>query len=78
MWTHFHYKFDDNFSVELDQDMTSLVAKFSEHYHDAWAARKQENGWSYGEAWSDESKTHPRLKPYNMLSDFVSYIILLC
>lgn len=45
------------------------MQKFSEHYHDAWASRKLENGWTYGEQWSDATKSHPRLKPYNTLSD---------
>ena len=55
----------------MDQDITTLVAKFSEHYHDAWAATKLENGWGFGDTWSDEQKSHPRLKPYNMLSEYV-------
>ena len=47
-----------------------MVQKFSEHYHDAWAKRKLENGWNYGDSWSDEVKTHPRLKPPHMLSEY--------
>lgn len=57
-------------SVVLNNDLNTIVQKFSEHYHDAWASRKLENGWAYGEQWSDSSKTHPRLKPYNMLNDY--------
>jgi len=56
--------------VVLNNDLNQIVQKFSEHYHDAWASRKLENGWTYGEQWSDANKTHPRLKPYNMLSDY--------
>lgn len=58
------------FSVVLNNDLNQIVQKFSEHYHDAWASRKLENGWTYGEQWSDVNKTHPRLKPYNMLNDY--------
>lgn len=58
--------------ITLDNDLNSIVQKFSEHYHDAWASRKMETGWTYGESWSDASKTHTRLKPYNMLNDYVS------
>ena len=58
--------------VELDQDITDLVKKFSEHYHDAWAARKQENGWTYADTRNDDARHHPRLKPYSMLSEYVS------
>lgn len=58
------------FSVVLNNDLNQIVQKFSEHYHDAWASRKLENGWTHGEQWSDANKTHPRLKPYNMLNDY--------
>ncbi|GBP39010.1 Ryanodine receptor [Eumeta japonica] len=57
-------------SVALNNDLNTIVQKFSEHYHDAWASRKIENGWVYGESWSDSQKMHPRLKPYNMLNDY--------
>lgn len=62
------------FSVALNNDLNSIVQKFSEHYHDAWASRKMENGWVHGEQWSDSSKSHPRLKPYAMLNDYVRII----
>ncbi|XP_058809913.1 ryanodine receptor [Phymastichus coffea] len=57
-------------NIVLDNDLNQIVQKFSEHYHDAWASRKLENGWNYGEQWSDMNKTHPRLKPYNTLNDY--------
>ncbi|KAI4471407.1 ran binding protein 9-related [Holotrichia oblita] len=57
-------------SVQLNNDLNTIVQKFSEHYHDAWGQRKLENGWQYGESWSDANKTHPRLKPYSMLNDY--------
>ncbi|XP_063865194.1 ryanodine receptor-like isoform X5 [Scylla paramamosain] len=60
----------DTTDVHLDEDIQDLIKKFSEHYHDAWASRKLESGWSYGETWSGEEKLHPRLKPFNMLSDY--------
>lgn len=60
--------------ITLDNDLNSIVQKFSEHYHDAWASRKMENGWAYGEGWSDSTKTHPRLKPYHMLNDYVRHL----
>lgn len=56
--------------VQLNNDLNLIVQKFSEHYHDAWASRKLENGWTYGESWSDVNKTHPRLKPCSMLNDY--------
>jgi len=60
-------------SVVLDNDLNTIVQKFSEHYHDAWASRKLEGGWIYGEQFSDSGKVHPRLKPYNMLNDYVRH-----
>ncbi|KAG5681994.1 hypothetical protein PVAND_011393 [Polypedilum vanderplanki] len=57
-------------SVNLNNDLNTCIQKFSEHYHDAWASRKLENGWTYGDQWSDTQKSHPRLKPYSMLSDY--------
>ncbi|KAL5285595.1 hypothetical protein ACFFRR_007348 [Megaselia abdita] len=56
--------------VQLDNDLNSIVQKFSEHYHDAWASRKFENGWVHAEQWSDLQKHHPRLKPYSSISDY--------
>ncbi|XP_017959316.1 ryanodine receptor isoform X9 [Drosophila navojoa] len=60
----------DTNNVHLDNDLNSLVQKFSEHYHDAWASRRLEGGWTYGEIRSDIERKHPRLKPYNMLSEY--------
>jgi len=62
----------DTNNVHLDNDLNSLVQKFSEHYHDAWASRRLEGGWTYGDIRSDNDRKHPRLKPYNMLSEYVS------
>ncbi|KAK2706501.1 hypothetical protein QYM36_016513 [Artemia franciscana] len=56
--------------VIMNQDLTNLVQQFSEHYHDAWALRKMENGWAYGQEWNDQLKTHPRLKQYHLLSEY--------
>ncbi|CAG0880143.1 unnamed protein product [Darwinula stevensoni] len=60
----------DSLGVTLTAELNDVVQKFSENYHDAWAARKMENGWAYGDTWNDEHKTHPRLKPYSMLSEY--------
>ncbi|KAK3867881.1 hypothetical protein Pcinc_026695, partial [Petrolisthes cinctipes] len=60
----------DTTEVQLDTDIQDLIKKFSEHFHDAWASRKLENSWVYGETYSTDEKLHPRLKPYTMLSDY--------
>ncbi|XP_030749975.1 ryanodine receptor isoform X1 [Sitophilus oryzae] len=59
-------------TVQLSNDLNNIVQQFSEHYHDAWASRKLENGWRYGEQYSgwEGNKSHPRLKPYSMLTDY--------
>uniref|UniRef100_T1E1N4 Putative ryanodine receptor n=1 Tax=Cupiennius salei TaxID=6928 RepID=T1E1N4_CUPSA len=57
-------------AVQLTPDLTNVIVKFAEHYHDAWASRKMGNGWVYGDYWSDERKSHPRLKPYSLLGDW--------
>ncbi|XP_041448917.1 ryanodine receptor isoform X10 [Drosophila obscura] len=60
----------DTNSVHLDNDLNSLVQKFSEHYHDAWASRRLEGSWTYGDIRSESERKHPRLKPYNMLTEY--------
>ncbi|XP_043197981.1 ryanodine receptor-like isoform X5 [Amphibalanus amphitrite] len=60
----------DTSSVALTKEMVDVIQKFSDHYHDAWASRKLENGWFYGEEYNREERTHPRLKPPYMLSEY--------
>ena len=40
----------DTSNIALTNELNTLVQKFSEHYHDAWAQRKQEAGWAYSGA----------------------------
>jgi ryanodine receptor 2 len=56
--------------VQLNNELNTLVQKFSEHYHDAWAQQRQESGWTYGQERDEEQKKHNRLKPYSMLDNF--------
>ncbi|CAG9530378.1 unnamed protein product [Cercopithifilaria johnstoni] len=56
--------------VIFDDDLKSVIAKFAEHFHDSWASRKIEKGWNYGELYSRQHLTHPRLKPFALLPDF--------
>ena len=57
--------------IALTNELNTLVQKFSEHYHDAWAQRKQEAGWTYsgGGEKNEPQRKHPRLKPYGMLDN---------
>ncbi len=41
----------------------------AEEYHDLWRELKEEEGWEYGETYSEEAMTHPSLVPYDKLSD---------
>lgn len=50
--------------------MNNLIVKFSEHWHDAWARRKLNNGWKYGEPYNWHERIHPRLRPYNKLTEY--------
>lgn len=54
--------------MDLNNDLLQLVSKFSEHYHDAWAQRKFEAGWTYDQRTIRERKLHNRLKPFHNLS----------
>ena len=55
--------------VGLSNELNTLVQKFSEHYHDSWAVKKMDSGWSYGNTRDPELKSHNRLKPYSGLGE---------
>ncbi|ODN01392.1 Ryanodine receptor 44F [Orchesella cincta] len=56
--------------IQINADLNNLVIKFSEHWHDAWARRKLNNGWKYGEPYNWHERIHPRLKPYSKLTEY--------
>ncbi|KAG9509881.1 Ryanodine receptor, partial [Fragariocoptes setiger] len=58
----------DTRHVQLNADLKALASRFGEQYHEWWANRKFEHDWTYGDTWSWENKTHPRLKPYALLT----------
>ncbi|VDM84651.1 unnamed protein product [Strongylus vulgaris] len=47
-----------------------MTDTFAEHFHDSWATRKLEKGWTHGDFYSRQQLTHPRLKPFSLLKDF--------
>ncbi|VDM52160.1 unnamed protein product [Angiostrongylus costaricensis] len=55
---------------DLPRDLQTMTEKFAEHFHDSWASRKLEKGWVYGDLYSRQNSTHPRLKPFSLLRDF--------
>lgn len=46
-----------------------MVQKFAEHFHDSWASKKFEKGWTQGEIYSRVNLTHPRLKAFGQLKE---------
>uniref|UniRef100_A0A914PBN7 Ryanodine receptor Ryr domain-containing protein n=1 Tax=Panagrolaimus davidi TaxID=227884 RepID=A0A914PBN7_9BILA len=60
----------DDSKIGLNNELNTMVTKFAEHFHDSWAARKLEKGWSHGELYSRAKLLHPRLVPFNMLKDY--------
>ncbi|KAK6016518.1 ryR domain protein, partial [Ostertagia ostertagi] len=56
--------------IDLPRDLQSMTEAFAEHFHDSWASRKIEKGWVYGDLYSRQNLTHPRLKPYSQLKEF--------
>ncbi|KAK0411652.1 hypothetical protein QR680_005766 [Steinernema hermaphroditum] len=56
--------------VELRSDLATMTGRFAEHFHDSWASRKLEKGWTFGDFYSREKLTHPRLKPFGLLKDY--------
>ncbi|CAJ0957143.1 unnamed protein product, partial [Mesorhabditis belari] len=55
---------------DLNNELNTMVTKFAEHFHDSWASRKVEKGWTYDELYSRPQQNHPRLKPFAQLKDF--------
>lgn len=58
----------DTHNIELNSDLRRMAQRFSEHYHDAWASRKLDRDWTFGDQYNFKNKTHPRLKPYALLT----------
>ena len=46
------------------------MQKFSEHYHDAWAQRKMEAGWAFGDRFDDLQKVNDRIRPFATLDNY--------
>tara|TARA_B110000858_G_C17781987_1_gene465226 strand:+ start:156 stop:599 length:444 start_codon:yes stop_codon:yes gene_type:complete len=47
---------------ETEADITSMK-------HNRWMSEKVDNGWRYGLQFNEETKTDPRLRPYEQLTD---------
>lgn len=47
----------------------TLLEQIAEQIHNRWAAKRKEEGWTYGLERSDKNKKHPCLVPYEDLSE---------
>ncbi|CAD6199567.1 unnamed protein product [Caenorhabditis auriculariae] len=56
--------------IDMSRDLQQMTELFAEHFHDSWASRKLEKGWTHGDLYSRQTLTHPRLKPFSLLKDF--------
>ena len=59
----------DTSTVALSDEIEQLVERLSQNIHDNWAQRRILEGWTYGPARDDISKTHPDLVPYAALPE---------
>ena len=54
----------------MDPEITQEIAeRLAERMHSQWMNERLDNGWRYGVSRSDESKTHPLMKPWNQLAE---------
>jgi ryanodine receptor 2 len=56
-------------SVPLPAPLAGVTERLAERIHDAWAARRLEEGWTRGPRRDDARKTHPGLVPYDELPE---------
>ena len=53
----------------LPKDILGLTEKLAARVHDAWAAQKLKEGWTYGDVKDEGKKTTPCLVPYDELPE---------
>lgn len=53
----------------LPPELLELTEQLAANIHDVWAESRIREGWSLGEARSDEARTTPCLVPYEELPD---------
>jgi ryanodine receptor 2 len=59
----------DTSTIELPEELTSLVEQMAKNVHDVWAQCRINAGWTYGAVRDDAKKTHPCLVPYEELPE---------
>ncbi|KAI9535566.1 Ryanodine receptor 2 [Dissostichus eleginoides] len=66
---HFDPQPVDTSSVSVPERLEFVVNKYAEHTHEKWSLDKFANGWVHGEQQCENTKVHPRLKPYRALAE---------
>lgn len=59
----------DTKSIQISDELKSLVEKMAKNVHEVWAQTRISQGWTYGEERNDAEKKHPCLVPYDELSE---------
>ena len=59
----------DTQSIQLPEELNSLVEEMSKNVHEVWAQTRITQGWTYGEERNDAEKKPPCLGPYEELSE---------
>uniref|UniRef100_A0A671YWR5 Ryanodine receptor 2 n=1 Tax=Sparus aurata TaxID=8175 RepID=A0A671YWR5_SPAAU len=66
---HFDPQPVDTLNVSVPERLEFVVNKYAEHTHEKWSLDKFANGWVHGEQLCENTKVHPRLKPYRALAE---------
>lgn len=59
----------DTQDVVLPEELDVLAEKIAKNVHEAWAAGRLKDGWTYGEVRNDAEMKHPCLVPYEELTE---------
>ncbi|KAH0631540.1 hypothetical protein JD844_005911 [Phrynosoma platyrhinos] len=59
----------ETLNVIIPEKLDSFINKYAEYTHEKWAFDKIQNNWSFGEAYDEEAKTSPMLRPYKTFSE---------
>lgn len=59
----------DTKSIQISDELKSLVEEMAKNVHEAWAQTRISQGWTYGEERNDAEKKHSCLVPYDELSE---------
>ena len=60
---------DDTDSIELPEELNTLIEHIAEGVHDVWVSNRIADGWTYGKERNEALKQHPCLVAYKDLPD---------